>query len=250
MTFTKTRFTFFRALALCAPLAILAIASPARADFIGAIQIDFQSGDQAGSYSFVLPGDQDPYTWALPSPVSVYSDTNQLIGTIRGLDVELNGDPGVSLGFFVTATAATTHITVTSSLVSFGAIVNPLAFASAGITVTDNDSDGASVTGLYPASLAYQANYNGSSVFTNLVSPISAGIDSSATISDRFPLAGFSSIAGAVTSIQTQFDFMLSPNDSASGTSRFTVVVPEPASVVLALLGAAAVAIVARRRRE
>jgi hypothetical protein len=250
MTCTKTKFIIFRALALGALSAILAIASPARADFIGAIQIDFQSGDQSGSYAFVLPADRDPYAWALASPVNVYSDTNQLVGTIRSLDVMLNGDPGVSLGFFVTANAAPTHITVTSSTVTFGAISNPLAFATAGITVTDNDSDGANVTGLYPANLAYQANYNGSSVFANLVSPISAAIDSSTTISARSPSTGFSTIAGAVSSIQTQFDFMLSANDSASGTSRFTVVVPEPSSVVLALLGAAALAVVARRPRK
>jgi hypothetical protein len=169
-----------------------------------------------------------------------------VIGTIRGLDIELNGDPGVSLGFFVTANAAPTHITVRSSLVTFGALVNPQAFASAGVTVTDNDEDGASVAGLFPGTLAYEAMYNGSSVFANLVSPVVAPANSSATVSDRFPAVGFSTIAGAVSSIQTQFDFMLSANDSASGTSRFNVVVPEPAGIVLGLLGGAAALMVAR----
>jgi hypothetical protein len=48
-----------------------AIALPARANFIGAVQINFQSGDQSGSYSFALPANQNPYAWALPAPINV-----------------------------------------------------------------------------------------------------------------------------------------------------------------------------------
>jgi hypothetical protein len=218
--------------------AVLGLAAQsARADFIGAIHIDFQSGNSAGSYEFILPMNQDPYQWTLAAPVNIYgSDDQQLIGTLRELHVELEGDPGVSLGFNVTANNSPTLVTVTSATVTFAPLFNPMAFASAAITVTDAGSNGANATGTFGGSLAYQALFNGSSVFANLVSPVSAGVDSSATGSDRLPALGMISIPGAVTSIQSQFSFVLSANDTASGTSRFNVV-PEPASLILVVLG-------------
>jgi hypothetical protein len=233
-------------------ISLIGFAPPARADFIGSVQIDFQTGNQAGSYAVILPPNQDPITWILSNPISVYGDEpGTVLGTIRSLDVELNGDPGVSLGFNVTAGAAPTHITVTSALVTFAPLVNPPSFASAAMTVTDTDSDGANVTGLFPGSMAYQALFNGSSVFANLVAPISAGVDTSASFSDRWPIAGMIAIPGAVSSIQTQFDFLLSANDTASGTSFFNVlVVPEPSSLALAALAGAMGTAITRRRSK
>jgi hypothetical protein len=55
-----------------------------------------------------------------------------------------------------------------------------------------------------------------------------------------------SSIAGLVTDIQAEYQFTLSANDSASGTSRFEVV-PEPVAMHLALLGIVGL-LLARRR--
>jgi hypothetical protein len=233
-------------------LLAVCFAAPARAEFIGSVQINFDSGSESGSFQLNLPANLDYYRWTLAAPVNVYSSENpaNLLATINGFSVELDGDPGVSLGFAVSAAAVDTHITVTSSTVSFVPLVNPLAFATAAITVTDDDSSpsGATVTGLFPGSLAYRATYNGATTFADLVAPVSAATDSSAIGSGRFPLAGLTVIAGAVSSISSQFDFMLSANDSASGTSRFNVV-PEPSSLALALVGFVGLAWQLRRRR-
>ena len=227
-------------------------AAPVRADFIGSVQINFDSGSESGSFQLNLPANLDYYRWSLAAPVNVYSSENpgNLLATINGFSVELDGDPGVSLGFAVSAAAVDTHITVTSSTVAFAPLVNPLAFATAAITVTDDDSSpsGASVTGLFPGNLAYRATYNGTTTFADLVLPVTAATDSSAIGSGRFPLAGMTVIAGAVSSISSQFDFMLSANDSASGTSRFNVV-PEPSTLALGTIGALGLAWRLRRRR-
>ena len=95
---------------------------------------------------------------------------------------------------------------------------------------------------MFPGIKAYQAQYNsGPSIFANLVSPVNAPTDTSNTGSDRFPAAGRVPISGIVNSIQSQFSFQLTANDSASGTSSFNLtggtIVPEPSSLVLALLG-------------
>jgi hypothetical protein len=231
---------------------LLGASAQVRADFIGSVNIAFTSGSESGSYNIALPQHLDYYQWALSAPVDIYSDSDPglLLATIHAFGVELDGDPGVSLGFFVTAGAAPTHMTITSSTVTFDPIANPQAFATAAITVTDLDGDGASGTGLFPGSAAYQAVYNGSTVFANLVSPVFAGVDSSATGSERFPAVGMTTIVGAVSSIQSQFDFLLTAFDSASGTSRFFVT-PEPAGATLACLAFAGVAIIGlfRRRR-
>lgn len=243
-----------RAPFVCALAILLAacIAAPARADFIGSVQINFDSGSESGSYQLNLPANLDYYRWTLASPVNVYSSENpgNLLATINGFSVELDGDPGVSLGFAVSAAAVDTHITVTSSTVAFAPLINPLAFATAAITVTDDDSSplGASATGLFPGNLAYRATYNGATTFADLVLPVTAATDSSAIGSGRFPLAGMTVIAGAVSSISSQFDFLLSANDSASGTSRFNVV-PEPSTLALGMIGALGLAWLVRRRR-
>jgi hypothetical protein len=229
-------------LPLCATLSCL-MTSGVQAAFIGSLHIQFQAAGETGSYDVVIPGNADAYSWALPSAVEIHSDKNPgiAIATLQGLNFHLDGDPGVSLGFSVQAGAAPTNITVVSSFVSFSAITDPFGFATAAVTVTDTDSNGASATPPGRLTYQYQAVYNGgvsfpSTAFAHLISTVAAGADSSALGSGRFPAAGTVLIPGSVTSIQSAFDFLLSANDLASGTSRFNIT-PEPSSVVLAALG-------------
>jgi hypothetical protein len=56
-----------------------------------------------------------------------------------------------------------------------------------------------------------------------------------------------------VGSIESQFRFVLSANDSASGTSRFDVIpeiIPEPSTVVLLTAGLAGMLLVRWRMRR
>lgn len=232
-------------------LAISASPQRANAEFVGdLLTITVSAGGNSGTWSLPGPATSDPFSWALPETVNIYSSQNPtvLLATIDSLNLGLDGDPQVMLNFAVTAGNANTVFGLSSALVAFGSLTNPASFATAGITVTDNDSNGGSATGLFAGSKSYQASYNGGNLFANLVSPVIAAPDSSGIGSERNPAVGTIPIPGSVTSIKGEFSFVLTANDSASGTSRFNVV-PEPSSVILALMAATGLYWAARRRR-
>jgi hypothetical protein len=231
-------------------LAMLVAASTARADTI--VTIDVSAGAHSNSWSQNVVIATDPFTWTLPSSVEIYSTSAPfpLLATINTLNLTLEVDPQVLLGFFVTAGAVDTNFTISSGVVNFPTLTNPESFASAGVTVTDANSNGASITGAFPGSKIYEAQYNNAgSVFADLVSTVSIVPPQFIGVgSEQFPLIGTTPIAGSVFNIQSQFSFTLTAGDLASGTSQFTVI-PEPSTVVLALMGGAALLWRARRRR-
>ena len=255
MSFTATRHTYFsrRLSLLICSAAILLASQPADAELLNTVQLNFQNGSDSGSFQIAVPEFTDQFQWDLPAPVQVYANdgTGALLGTIKELSVTLDGDPGITLGFHVDAIHISTHVTISSAVLSFAPQGNfSNLFASAAMTVTDNDGDGATATGLFPGGTAYQAQYNGGPIFANLILPVTAPSDGSSTGSGRQPIVG-NDLLFPVSSIHSQFDFMLSPNDSASGTSRFNVAplfVPEPSTLILAVFGF--VGLVARRWRR
>lgn len=235
----------------CALLVLAAVvgSSTAKADMIVSIEVSAGGHSNTWMHADTIV---DPYSWTLAAPVNIYSSTNPglLLATIQGVNVSLEADPQVVLGFFVQAGAVDTNFTISSAVVNFPAINNPDANASAAVTVTDTGANGASITGAFPASKIYEAQYNNAgSVFADLVSPV---VVVPPTISDsdseQFPLVGTTPIAGSVFNIQSQFKFLLTANDLASGTGVFTVV-PEPSAIVLAMIGGAALLWWARRRK-
>jgi len=225
----------------------------AGASVIGDISIDVWDATQAhhGRQTFTIPqwvlnqGSKCKWDVDLGAiGLAVRDAENHVLATINSLSVSVDEDPAVSLVIGVTAGSADTHFTITSSTVAFPTILHPQAFASAGITVTDNDSNGATVTGLLPGGKVYEARYDGVP-WADLIGQLTADVDGSNTGSARRPGTGREAIPVAVSSIQSEYKFTLSANDSASGTSRFDVV-PEPAT--LALLGAGLGAMLLRRR--
>jgi hypothetical protein len=238
--------------ALTCAFALLAQPTAARAEFIGnLVEINVSAGGLTGSYQLNLPADENPFFWSLEAPIQIVADQNPatVLATVRSLNLVLDGDPQVVLNFAVTAGAANTNFSILSSLVSFSTLVNPPAIATAGVTVTDNNSNGGSATGLFPGGKLYQATYNGSSTFADLVTTVVTPANNSATNSETFPGVGLTPIPGGVTSIQTEFNFTLTARDSASGTSNFFLVVPEPSTGLLALVGCVAVGLGLRRRK-
>ncbi len=185
------------------------------------------------------------YKWSLTGYEIMNGST--VVATIDSLDLLVDFDPYVRLNFAVSAGSADTTFLLNSSVVSFATLNNPLAYASAGLTLT-GDGDGAAVTGLYSPGKSYKAIYNGSSLFGYLSNSFSVELDNTATSSERKPLASgtWETIPGSVSSIQSQFNFTLSAADSASGTSRFEVKVPEPATICMLSLGAL---VLLRKRR-
>jgi hypothetical protein len=220
--------------------------------------MQFESDGNTASWSTQWDITSDTANWSLPAPLSIYSSTNPelLLATVNGLTLSYDTDPFVSLGFNVVSGGAPTNFSISSAVVPVApTITNGLAFATAGVTVTENPPfDGASMTGLFAGSKAYEARYNGGgSIFADLVSPVIVppfGITGTGT--EKFPPGVGTTVVipGVVFNIESQFNFTLSANDQASGTSIFNIV-PEPSSVVLAACGLAALVWhVARRRRK
>jgi len=216
----------------------------------GAIVIvDAQQGPYSDQYAAYFPiGSEIPpggeFYWSLledgPGQITFAHD----LGVLENVTVDLLGDPSIYLDFTVRAGAYGTNYTITSALVSFGAIVNPDAFATAGITVTDRNYDTATATGLLSGGKVFEARYNGSSVLASLVpSTGPTALGGTLTNSEMRPYGPLAATVGSMTSV---FSFNLTPGDSASGTSGFTIVIPEPASLVLLAGGGL---LLTRRRR-
>jgi len=232
-------------LAVLVAMVIGLAAMPAAADMT--ITVSCTGGGQSGVQQFTIPCNDGLVNWALPSPVTIMAG-DMTLGTIKGMTVQSCDEPYVDLFFDVEAGASDTAFDITSSVVSFTATVNPLAYASAGVTLT-SDNNGATMTGLFGQGKVYQAVYNGSSVYASLVGGYSILGDLTDTHSDRQPAAGNDTILDTVSSIQSEFKFELSALDQASGTSRFEVT-PEPATLVLLSVGGAGLMAVRRRRRR
>lgn len=226
-----------------AALVVMAAFTSVRADMI--LTIRCMADDQTSTYDFFIPCKAGDADWTLQEPVNLLGQNEVKLATIRELSLQTNAEPFVNLHFSLEAGSADTTFNVRSALLEFDPLVNPLAYASAGITLT-GDADGARITGLLADGMCYQARYNGSSVYENLLPGFDAGSDMTLTQSQRRPTATYDNISGTVSSMQTEFNFVLSALDQASGTSRFEVI-PEPTSMSLLALGA--LSLLRRKRR-
>lgn len=230
-----------------AALALLLTAVTACAGITHEIQILVESGGRSGMARFVLPesagngaGDYDWTAQIDAAGLVVRDSTSAPLATIRALDCVIREDPAVKLNFWITADATDTLITITAPTVSFAPLTTPQVYASAALTLTDNNANGATATGAFPGGMVYQATYNGGTVWTNLIGSATAPASASTTSRDRLPVLPtiYNDLGATVSSIAAQYQFTLSAYDSASGTSRFEVVpVPEPATLALLAVG-------------
>ncbi len=209
------------------------------------VRVDAAYGTDTGSVEYFFPVNtviEGSYNWNLEEPVVIMNATNTLeLTTVETLNLVFNADPAVTLNFSVVAGNYGSNITVTSAVITFDPIVKPYAYATAGVTVTDNNLNGATLTGLLTNGAAYEARYNSPAVtWANLLtSPVIAPMAGSTSVNARRPLlpVQWEIIPATVDRISSQFKFHLTASDSASGTSRFEVIVPEPVSLSLLLMG-------------
>lgn len=159
------------------------------------------------------------------------------IAFIEKLKFSGKADPEIGTEFGVRAGSSNTTITISSGLETFAPLTNPAGYASAGVTLTDRTPTGtATITGLYANGKINQAKYNVSTAWVNLVDSFS--VSGGTLTSEGFygtpenPII----INNTLINIESNFYFILSAGDSASGTSNFTVI-PEPATIALLSLG-------------
>jgi len=167
-------------------------------------------------------------------------------GLLNSLVIGMQGDPSVTLNFSVVSGAVPTTFVINSAVVTVN-LNNPLAFATAGLTLTDRDGDGASLTGNIGGK-AYQALYNGGlTTFADLVSSFTDPINDTTTKSENKPNT---LIPTFVNNMQSGFSFTASPNDGVSGTSFYSmvpVIIPESSGMLTLVLGGLALVAMSRK---
>jgi len=235
-------------LALGAGLVFAALASTAQAGITDPA-LDITATSSLGTATLRIRESMGAWhgdTWSMlaAEPIElVDTATGHRIALIKDLFLEFIEDPQVTVNFTAVAGPVTTAFSFSSGVLSFPTIDPSTAFATAGVTVTDNDSDGAVFTGMMGGD-GYRAVYNDSIVFDTLMASYSVPADDSATQNERSPGSGATTI-GSTFNMSSNWDFTLSANDQVGGTSLFKIV---PAPGAAALFGLAGLT-VARRRR-
>lgn len=195
-----------------------------------------------GCGSFTAPYNPDADSpdgyFDLYGPIPLVDGGNgNLIAVLESGSLAAFGDPVIGMTFTVQAVGVPTAFNINSGTLSFPGILGAVGTASGGLTVTDSDANGFAAsagTGGATGVSSWAAYYNGLTQFAEDIGPITVlNVAGSQTVPYN---AGPSVIPGVTTDIHVNFSFVLSGNDSASGTSVFSVV-PEPASFMLLGLG-------------
>ena len=204
------------------------------------------SDEGTAPMQFVIPLDGEKVVTQNISKTELTDpDTGSLIGTLEDLTVTFNTDPVVQFGFAFKAGASDTTFSLSSGTLNFAPLVNPTAAATGTLTLVSND--GGSATGQFPGDKAFEASYNGGTVFAQLVDPLSLPGFGATTANETSPIpqGTFATISGSVSSMEGNFDVLVTANELITGTGQFQVI-PEPASLALMALGV--LAVVKRRR--
>ncbi|MBL8762187.1 MAG: hypothetical protein JNL50_12885 [Phycisphaerae bacterium] len=236
----------------CAALAMMIASGTASAEIVGSALRITVTSQTMGEGTFEVSEEQgswsgDTWTWRSGSEgIAIKNASGQTLATLSNTTMRYINDPVVSLSFSLQAGGSGIVASIASGLLSFPTILAE-GKSSAGVTVTDSDGDGATMTGMAGGGEMYSAHYNGylgaGTMFSSHggASLVAAAWDSNVASGSL----GFLPI-GNVSDMSSQFAFSLTANDQASGTSVWvTQEIPAPGA--LALLGLAGFA--ARRRR-
>lgn len=244
---------FQRKLLVCA-LALAASSSVALANGGGgapasisdiALRIVAESGGKTAEWTLLRSDLQqknpDGTQWGWNGTHVFTSSDGTALGSFTG-GTNINIDPIIGMSIALVAPAVATHYTISSAVLGFTPGFYD-ANASAGFSLTDNDGNGALVTGGFPGNRLYEVLCNGAPL-AFLLPGWPAGIFATTVNSDSFgpvgPINAFS--------MQSVMDLTLSANDLFSGTATYvkTPSIPAPASGLLLGLGG----VIAGRRRR
>lgn len=201
------------------------------------------------------------YTFADGAPVwwnDVQQELGVDVGEVGGLTMDawqlvMDSDPFVTNNFTITNTSGSTQTYSMTAIIGISpAIPNPLMRGSIGLTLTDNNDDGATLTD-GGASL-YKGLIDGNTARTLWDSPISFSTFATTSSNTNF---GFPTREVAPESVDSTIGitimFTLTDQDSVSFTSNFNVIpapVPVPAAAWLFGSGLLGLAAAARRRQR
>ncbi|MCW5777276.1 MAG: hypothetical protein KIS87_12635 [Phycisphaeraceae bacterium] len=241
---------------LAALVGAVALAVPALAD-ISNPPIIFTATNASGTGIYKVSLEDGEWTsegtwqWFLPGVVNfVDVDTGAHIAKLTQGSSFIDQDPVLSGGFSVVAGGSDTIFTISFGSLGFPTINSPIGRASGGMTVTDGDGNGATVTGMQPGGTMYHTSYNFGTAFASLITGPLVEPDAwgSESISDEYPAGAgnFVALGGPAFEMFAEWRFKVTANDSASGTGVF-VVIPAPAG--LASLGLGIGLLGVRRRR-
>jgi len=185
----------------------------------------------------VYANPDDTYTWVMQDSMSLGNG----LGTIESVAISVKADPVIQLGFTVTAGDYATAFSFSSDvLISDPELTNTQGYAYAQIGIS---TPGANLWGGYGME-AYQALYNGSNLFAELLD--ASPLTGPGTFDEN---TGWVAIAGNVSSMQAKWQFTLDAEGMATGSSYYEIAgdpIPEPASILL--LGLGGLALLRKRR--
>lgn len=209
--------------------------------------------------------DIDLWDWTLPGTVPITSGASTLgfisatTGVTANRVVQSDGSVrwGMTGAFNVQAGTAPTTFEICFPTLFFGTgISNALMQSSAGLVGTDQPQgtspdafDGISETGAFGTGSAFQAYYNGNSVFTDYIFGTNGNPGRGQSFNadgNMSPPGSFATVPGVLSSIGAKYRFTLSAYDAAAGSFDVTVL-PSPGAAALLGLGGL---VAARRRRN
>ncbi len=224
------------------------------------IEITATSGGRTSSFSEMFPvaSFTGVFDWQLPSAIAL-SDAGGSLGQIDYLGLRLDADPQVDLSFSVrnTSLVSPTFFSIKTTTLMFPGINPAEGVASASFTLTNgigSPTPGAAAAGSFGGKI-YEARYSTSSgvntgtVFADLVSGFSVP-SLGGSMTEQTNGGSFVLVPGTIYMMESEYSFILSAGDQASGTSTFVIlpaqVIPSPTASVLGLIGCGLVAL--RRR--
>lgn len=199
----------------------------------------------AGTAQYSVPAGSLSWTgfsWLFETPAG-WSATLSNGVVLTSISTEYVDDPQIFFSFGASTGGVPTTFTMSSGTLSFPSLLNPIGYASSGITLTDNGADGANVVGNQAGGMSYNSVYNGSNLFDSQ-QPSYGFATPHDTQTQNANLLGVV-VPGFVSSMQASWDFTVSADDSVGITSTW-VLIPAPGAVSMLGLGGL---MMARRRR-
>ncbi len=246
--------------AVAAFVAIMSAATSSALAGLGDPIVSFWAGNSEGAGTFDVQlsdaqfNNGEIIVWNLiDGPIQIM-DGGNVIATITSGQLTLQafnetlGQSLIALSFNVEAGAVDTDFLISSSLIDALDIPGALGRVTGTYSVTDGNTNGATLTGLQAGGGLYSARYNGANTFNELFTDgaYSVGVSESAGGVQDIPNTGFVPIGADINDMSSQWNFRLTAGDLAGGTSNYIIIIPAPAG--LALLGFSGL-FAARRRR-